>query len=101
VFIADGIRGEALVIAQGEGSRYAFYRGQTWLGPPKDQPQASEQPAPAEASKPMGKGGKDALLENLQLQNSEIQGENTKQLQELYQNPVNEGIGGGFGGGFF
>jgi tetratricopeptide (TPR) repeat protein len=102
VFVADGIRGEVLVIAQGEGSRYAFYRGKTWLGPPRapEHSQAQEGAQPAEAQlAPSMKGGKDALLENLQEQNEMIQGKNTEGLKQLYDNKVDQGIGGGFGGG--
>jgi tetratricopeptide (TPR) repeat protein len=94
VSVADGVRGEALAIAQGEGSQYAFYRGKTWLGPPREQEQqqaqeAAPQPAPAM------KGGKDALLENLQRQNDWIQDKNTIELKQLYDNKVDQGIGGG------
>jgi hypothetical protein len=32
IFIADGIKGEATVIARDSLNRYAFHRGQTWLG---------------------------------------------------------------------
>jgi tetratricopeptide (TPR) repeat protein len=97
VFIADGVRGEALVIAQGEGSRYAFYRGKTWLGQPKEQPAPTDAaPTAPAADKPSAQMD---LLKNLQEQNSMIQGKNTEQLQQLYQNPVDQGIGGGFGGG--
>jgi hypothetical protein len=37
VFVADGIRGTATVIARAGDSRYAFYRGKLWLGAPADQ----------------------------------------------------------------
>jgi tetratricopeptide (TPR) repeat protein len=98
VSVADGVRGEVLAIAQGEGGQYAFYRGKTWLGPPREQGQQQAQefaPQPA----PAMKGGKDALLENLQQQNEMIQGKNTGELKQLYENKVDQGIGGGFGGG--
>jgi uncharacterized protein YfaS (alpha-2-macroglobulin family)/tetratricopeptide (TPR) repeat protein len=101
VYIADGVRGEALVIAQGEGSRFAFYRGKTWLGPPQEQaaaePQAAAEAAPSDAPS----FGKDALLKNVQEQQQAIQKHNSTELQQLYDNKVDEGIGGGFGGGFF
>ncbi len=35
VFVADGLRGKATVIAREGESRYAFYRGETWLGAPE------------------------------------------------------------------
>jgi uncharacterized protein YfaS (alpha-2-macroglobulin family)/TolA-binding protein len=34
VFVADGLRGKATVIARAGDAQYAFYRGQTWLGQP-------------------------------------------------------------------
>jgi len=100
IFIADGIRGRSMVIAQAEGGRYAFFRGQTELGPPPEpQSQAGAQQAP-EAAAP-APTGKDALLENVKGFNTDIQMEQQKQLQEVYENTVEEGVGGGFGGGFF
>ena len=30
---ADGVRGLVTAIARGSGSRYAFYRGEQWVGP--------------------------------------------------------------------
>ena len=47
IFVADGLRGTATVIARVGESRYAFYRGQGWLGAPKERP---PQPAPAAAA---------------------------------------------------
>jgi hypothetical protein len=35
VFVADGLRGKATVIARAGDSRYAFYRGTEWLGAPE------------------------------------------------------------------
>ena len=52
VFIADGISGTTTVIAQREDDRYAFHRGEEYLGPqppPANQPQA-QTAAPAELS---------------------------------------------------
>ena len=36
VFVADGVRGEVTVIARDAESRYAFFRGDDWLGAPPD-----------------------------------------------------------------
>jgi TolA-binding protein len=36
IVIADNIRGNATVIARDEHNRYAFYRGQQWLGAPEE-----------------------------------------------------------------
>ena len=35
IFVADGLTGEATVIARAGDSRYAFYRGDAWLGAPE------------------------------------------------------------------
>jgi hypothetical protein len=35
----------------------------------------------------------------LQNQNEAIQGKNSGELKQLYNNSIDEGIGGGFGGG--
>jgi len=35
IFIADGINGTPTVIARDRSNRYAFYRGQTWIGAPE------------------------------------------------------------------
>ncbi len=45
LFIADGVRGTATVIAREGESRYAFYRGETWLGA-AEQVGANQQAAP-------------------------------------------------------
>ncbi len=38
LFIADNLRGKATVIAREGNSRYAFFRGNTWLGAPENVP---------------------------------------------------------------
>ena len=43
----------------------------------------------------------EALLEGLKGANVEIQMEQQEQLEDFYENQVDEGIGGGFGGGIF
>jgi len=99
VFVADGIRGRSMVIAQAPGGRYAFFRGQTELGPPPAQKAPAEE-ADAEAS-PAEATGKEALLEGLRGANDAIQMEQQDQLEDFYDSSVEEGIGGGFGGGIF
>jgi hypothetical protein len=99
VFVADGIQGRSMVIAQAPGGRYAFFRGQTELGPPPAQQAPADEPS-AEAS-PMEATGKEALLEGLKGANVEIQMQQQDQLEDFYENEVDEGIGGGFGGGIF
>jgi hypothetical protein len=47
IFVADGLRGKATVIARVGESRYAFYRGQSWLGAPAERPAKAEAAAAA------------------------------------------------------
>ncbi|MBI2192793.1 MAG: tetratricopeptide repeat protein [Planctomycetes bacterium] len=50
LFIADNLRGKATVIARHGDSRYAFYRGEQWLGQPGPaggQPQPPPSPRPS------------------------------------------------------
>lgn len=97
IFVADGIRGRSMVIAQASGGRYAFHRGESELGPP---PLPAAEPADDAAAAPAA-AGQDALLENLKDVNTDIQMQQQKQLQDVYESPMEEGVGGGFGGGFF
>ena len=88
VFIADGIQGRSTVIARVEPSRYAFFRGQTELGP-QGVPAASS-PAGSQSSmerKPSGMPSKESqLLEGLQKQNGAFQIRQKDNLQQMYQN---------------
>jgi hypothetical protein len=106
--VADGIQGRSMVIAQAADGGYAFFRGHTELGPPPQlppvatTPEAAPSAAPAEAAAAAPEAsGKAQLLEGLQNRNNVIQAEKVQQLQGVYDNSVQEGIGGGFGGGFF
>jgi hypothetical protein len=82
VFVADDIKGSTTVIAQADSDRYAFYRGETQLGPAPPEAGRSAAEAPSE-SKP---GGQPAdLLENLKGSNSMLQQEQKLQLENLYQ----------------
>jgi uncharacterized protein YfaS (alpha-2-macroglobulin family)/TolA-binding protein len=85
VFVADGIVGRSTVIAQADGDRYAFFRGEVDLGPV---PQANE-PAQQQMEMPSDAApqsyGKDALLQQLQLDNDAIIQEQNMNLQKLYQ----------------
>nr|MCU0872863.1 hypothetical protein [Pirellulaceae bacterium] len=109
IFVADGILGRSMVIAQAADGGYAFFRGQTELGPPPQLPPVAATPetaqpaAPAEAAAAAAPeaSGKAQLLEGLQNRNNVIQAEKVQELQGVYDNSVQEGIGGGFGGGFF
>lgn len=97
VFVADAIQGTSTVIAQLQEDQYAFHRGTQYLGAP---PAPAEEPdAPKEAPSAKGKpGGKAELLEQLRKGNEEIQQEQTKQLQDLYDNTIE---GGAAAGGVF
>lgn len=105
IHIADGIQGTAMVIAQADGGRYAFFRGTHDLGPPPAQANAPAEPAMQQQAGANGaapaKGGKEALLEDLQNFNRSIQVEQQKELDNYYKNPIQGGFGGGLGGGVF
>ncbi len=76
VFVADGIQGRSTVIAQVDQSRYAFFRGETELGPPPTAPNAPAPPADATPTdgKSMGKMSNErVLLEQLEGGNRDIQ----------------------------
>ena len=76
VFVADGVQGTATVIAQGEGSRYAFYRGTTSLGavpePAAAEPDSPSDPFAGEQSAPQSKAD---LLEGIKRSNIDFQEE--------------------------
>jgi hypothetical protein len=94
VFVADGIQGNATVIAQGEGSRYAFYRGTTSLGA------VSEEDAPAEAAEPSdpfageqaAPQSKTDLLEGIKKSNIDLQSEQVDKLEEMYDAAPSMGV---------
>jgi hypothetical protein len=93
VFVAEGIQGKSTVIAEVADNRYAFYRGETELGPP---PQAPNAPAVA-AEKPPEKAGKSLsneklLLEQLQGGNRDIQRKQQEFLDNNYKMPANSGV---------
>jgi len=101
--VAQGVRGKSTVIAETESGRYAFYRGQTELGPAPEpaKPAAAEQ-APQDAKGAGAAAGGDrsgdgkpvagqaqpdnnGLLDNIQLGNGRIQQENSDSLNRIYQ----------------
>ena len=80
VFVADNLVGHATVIAQADGGRYAFFRGETELGPaPQQMPQQSAQPQAESAPAEEGE-----LLKQLQYGNTMIIEEQRQNLQNLY-----------------
>lgn len=96
VFIADGLRGTATAIARGEGDRYAFFRGETWLGPPAEVPETDVEAAERQRRQ-ITRG---AYLENLGARNVQQQEMRTKELRALYEKGKGlGGIGGGMAAG--
>jgi len=81
VFIADAIRGQATAIVRGEGDRYAFYRGETWLGPPPEAAQAEAEAAEKRAQQ-LSRG---SYLENVSAVNVGQQAVRSQELRDLYQ----------------
>ena len=66
LFIADNVRGKATIIARAGESRYAFFRGETWLGAPPNAPATSSQQSGAQRP-PID------YQDNLNLKNEKIQ----------------------------
>ncbi|MEX2213974.1 MAG: tetratricopeptide repeat protein [Phycisphaeraceae bacterium] len=84
LFIADGLRGSATVIARAGDSRYAFYRGKTWLGTPEAAAGQGRQPAQPAAEQPDYQG-------NLRSKQFQIQQDNTMQFDKL-RRQQNKGV---------
>ena len=84
IFVADNIRGTATVIAREGDSRYAFYRGQAWIGvPPDATPGADTSQTAREPQAELD------YQENLRGLNSTIQSFNFKQYDEFRRAPNN------------
>jgi hypothetical protein len=66
VFVADNLRGTATVIARDGDARYAFYRGEKWLGPPVQQTPANQPTEPLEEKR-------FDYRSNLRMQNEDLQ----------------------------
>ena len=75
IFVADAIRGEATVIARDADARYAFYRGDTWLGAPKEQP--------VQVRQQVRQGGSMDYQRNLRESNDAIQSFNIGQFDQM------------------
>lgn len=84
VFVADAIQGTSTVIAQAEGDRYAFFRGQLELGPPPADAAAPQQD-PGNAAPGQSAGDGESLLDAVRGRNSAIQQEQQQQLKNLYE----------------
>ena len=81
VFQADGVNGTATVLARGEGSKYAFYRGQKTHGTPP-QPRQSASKRSSGSVKKSGESKKQLqasdYLRNIEIQNKAVQDSNFK-----------------------
>ena len=85
LFIADNIHGKATVIAREGESRYAFFRGDTWLGAPPNTPAA-----PAQQANPQGQ--QLDYQDNLNLENGKIQQFNNGRFNEQRRQAPNKGV---------
>ena len=79
VFVADNVRGKATVIARAGDSRYAFYRGKTWLGKSENETMKQQRPPQDEIT---GKSKPDYYF-NIHMQNDIIQRENYKKFDQM------------------
>lgn len=77
IFIADGLRGTTTVIARDGMNRYAFHRGNLWLGSP---PSESELP-------PIPRTATD-YRQHLDRKNQEIQAANVERFDRLRREPL-------------
>jgi len=85
LFIADNVHGKATVIAREGESRYAFFRGDTWLGAAANAPTAKPQAAP-------GHGQQPDYQNNLNDQNDKIQMFNNGKFNEQRRQAPNKGV---------
>jgi len=85
LFIADNLHGKATVIAREGNSRYAFFRGTTWLGTPENAP--AQPIAPTQQKKP----GVD-YNDNLFKQNGDIQRLNNEGWNSQRRQAPNKGV---------
>jgi hypothetical protein len=85
LFIADNIHGKATVIAREGESRYAFFRGDTWLGAPPNAPAASPKP-------PVPQGQQLDYQNNLDIQNNKIQEDNNGRFNQQRRQAPNKGV---------
>ena len=84
LFVADNVRGKATVIAREGESRYAFFRGETWLGaPPEAAPAPAQQPATQQQIDYQG---------NLNLENAKIQDFNKSKFDEQRRQAPSKGV---------
>lgn len=84
VFVADDIKGKVTVIAKDEDSRYAFYRGELWLGGGAQQQQ--QDPGNAYQGQSLQLRKQVDYQDNLRNMNNSIQQENLKQWYDQRSN---------------
>ena len=85
LFIADNLRGMATVIAREGDSRYAFFRGVTWLGAPENAPPQPPAPTPQQNIQIDYEG-------NLMQRNKAIQEFNSGKFNEQRRQQQTKGI---------
>jgi len=87
LFIADKLRGKATVIAREGDSRYAFFRGEKWLGAPENAPApAAPQGQPSSLKQSIDYQG------NLNTFNDSIQSLNAEQFDKSRRGGQSKGI---------
>ncbi len=85
LFIADNVHGKATVIAREGESRYAFFRGETWLGAPLNAP------APP-AQQPAQQGQLIDYQNNLNFENDKIQESNNGKFNLQRRQAPSKGV---------
>jgi alpha-2-macroglobulin len=85
LFIADHVRGKATVIAREGTSRYAFFRGEKWIGAPLNEPAAQAKPAAEQALQV------DYNM-NLFRRNGDLQAENNDSYNRQRRQSPNKGV---------
>ncbi|MGI9013663.1 MAG: MG2 domain-containing protein [Phycisphaerales bacterium] len=81
IFVADAINGRVTAIARDDQSRYAFYRGDEWLGQAEQgQTRGRPQEAPSQEASDFDYGG------NLRMQNMEMQQQNRGEWDKSRRN---------------
>ncbi len=93
VFVADGITGQSTVIARLENNRYAFHRGQTWLGQqPQEQAPAQQAAEPVNGEVQNKQQIEGQLLDQLYLNNSMIQSGQNQRFDEHFYKQNRKGV---------
>jgi tetratricopeptide (TPR) repeat protein len=87
IFIADNLRGKATVIAREGNSKYAFFRGTSWLGTPDNAPNPPPQPTAQQGAK-----AKVDYQGNLYDYNQSIQIKNNDSWNQQRRQAPNKGV---------